>query len=191
MTFEELQKANKTIVTVDVNGKQYAEVNQRIKAFRQLYPCGSIETEILSCENGVVMMRSTVRDDEGKILGTGTAYEKESSSYINKTSYVENCETSAVGRALGMCGIGIDTSAASAEEVANAIKNQGAEDEADVFEQKATKEQCKRICDLAQQLWAEKAKEELKPMLKAFNAEKTAELKTLDADKLIHKLEQL
>ena len=80
MTFEELQKANKTIVTVDVKGKQYAEVNQRIKAFRQLYPCGSIETEILSCENGVVMMRSTVRDDTGKVLGTGTAYEKESSS---------------------------------------------------------------------------------------------------------------
>lgn len=190
MTFEELQRANKTIVTTDVKGKQYAEVNQRIKAFRQLYPCGMIETEILSCEDGVIMMRAMVRDDTGKVLGMGTAYEKESSGYINKTSYVENCETSAVGRALGMCGIGIDTSIASAEEVANAIKNQEA-DEPDVFEQKATKEQCKRICDLAQQLWAEKAKEELKPMLKAFNAEKTAELKTLDADKLIQQLEKL
>lgn len=191
MTFEELQKANKTIVTVDVKGKQYAEVNQRIKAFRQLYPCGSIETEILSCENGVVMMRSTVRDDTGKVLGTGTAYEKESSSYINKTSYVENCETSAVGRALGMCGIGIDTSVASAEEVANAIKNQETEDEPDVFEEKATKEQCKRICDLAKQLWDTGAKEQLKVYMKPFGAEKTSELKTLDADKLIKQLEQL
>lgn len=191
MTFEELQKANKTIVTVDVKGKQYAEVNQRIKAFRQLYPCGSIETEILSCENGVVMMRSTVRDDTGKVLGTGTAYEKESSSYINKTSYVENCETSAVGRALGMCGIGIDTSVASAEEVANAIKNQETEDEPDIFEEKATKEQCKRICDLAKQLWDTGAKEQLKVYMKPFGAEKTSELKTLDADKLIKQLEQL
>lgn len=191
MTFEELQKANKTIVTVDVKGKQYAEVNQRIKAFRQLYPCGSIETEILSCENGVVMMRSTVRDDTGKVLGTGTAYEKESSSYINKTSYVENCETSAVGRALGMCGIGIDTSVASAEEVANAIKNQETEDEPDRFEEKATKEQCKRICDLAKQLWDTGAKEQLKVYMKPFGAEKTSELKTLDADKLIKQLEQL
>lgn len=191
MTFEELQKANKTIVTVDVKGKQYAEVNQRIKAFRQLYPCGSIETEILSCENGVVMMRSTVRDDTGKVLGTGTAYEKESSSYINKTSYVENCETSAVGRALGMCGIGIDTSVASAEEVANAIKNQETEDEPDIFEEKATKEQCKRICDLAKQLWDTGAKEQLKVYMKPFGAEKTSELKTLNADKLIKQLEQL
>lgn len=190
MTFEELQKANKTIVTVDVKGKQYAEVNQRIKAFRQLYPCGGIETEIRSCENGIVIMTATVRDDEGKILGTGTACEKESSSYINKTSYIENCETSAVGRALGMCGIGIDTSVASAEEVANAIKNQEA-DELDEFEQKATKEQCKRICDLAKHLWDTGAKEQLKVYMKPFGADKTSELKTLDADKLIRQLEQL
>ena len=191
MTFEELQKANKTIVTVDVKGKQYAEVNQSIKAFRQLYPCGGIETEIRSCENGIVIMTATVRDDEGKILGTGTACEKESSSYINKTSYIENCETSAVGRALGMCGIGIDTSVASAEEVANAIKNQETEDEPDVFEEKATKEQCKRICDLAKQLWDTGAKEQLKVYMKPFGAEKTSELKTLDADRLILQLEQL
>ena len=58
------------------------------------------------------------------LLGTGTAYEKENSTFINKTSYIENCETSAVGRALGMIGIGIDTSVASYEEVSNAIKQQ-------------------------------------------------------------------
>ena len=61
------------------------------------------------------------------VLGTGTAYEKESSSYINKTSYIENCETSAVGRALGMAGFGIDTSVASFEEVSNAIAQQEAD----------------------------------------------------------------
>ena len=54
----------------------------------------------------------------------GDAYEKEDSAFINKTSYIESCETSAVGRALGMCGIGIDTSVASADEVLNAIKQQ-------------------------------------------------------------------
>lgn len=62
------------------------------------------------------------------VLGTGTAYEKEGSTFINKTSYIENCETSAVGRALGMAGFGIDTSIASAEEVQNAIANQGTDD---------------------------------------------------------------
>ena len=50
--------------------------------------------------------------------------EKESTSYINKTSYIENCETSAVGRALGFMGIGIDASMASAEELVNALVGQ-------------------------------------------------------------------
>jgi hypothetical protein len=107
-----------------VKGKDYVEVNQRIKAFRSICPGGSITTEMLSNENGVCVFRATVCDENMQILGTGTAYEKETSSFINKTSYIENCETSAVGRALGMCGFGIDTSIASAEEVQNAIKNQ-------------------------------------------------------------------
>ena len=123
-TWEQLVKANSIIRTMDVKGKEYAEVNQRIKAFRSICPGGSIVTEMLSNQDGVCVFRAVVCDEEGRILGTGTAYEKESSSYINKTSYIENCETSAVGRALGMCGFGIDTSVASAEEVQNAIKNQ-------------------------------------------------------------------
>lgn len=92
-----------------------------------LYPTGSIETEMLSNENGTCIFKATIygSNEIGKyILGTGTAYEKENSSFINKTSYIENCETSAVGRALGMAGFGIDTSVASAEEVANAIQQQ-------------------------------------------------------------------
>lgn len=125
ITFEEIKKANEAIKTVDVKGKEYAEVNQRIKAFRMCYPNGSISTEILSIGDGIVTIKATVCNEEGAILGTGTAQEKENSSFINKTSYIENCETSAVGRALGMCGFGIDTSVASAEEVQNAINNQG------------------------------------------------------------------
>jgi uncharacterized protein (DUF3820 family) len=104
--------------------KEYAEVNQRIKAFRMVYPTGSIETEMLSNENGVCIFKATIKDENRLIIGTGTACEKENSSFINQTSYIENCETSAVGRALGMCGFGIDVSVASAEEVQNAINNQ-------------------------------------------------------------------
>ena len=122
--FEDIKKVNETISTIDVKGKNYAEVNQRIKAFRMLYPAGTLETEILSVENGVCIMKATIKDDNDHILGIGHAYEKENSTFINKTSYIENCETSAVGRALAMCGIGIDTSVASYEEVANAIENQ-------------------------------------------------------------------
>lgn len=124
MNFEELQKANLLIKTTDIKGRQYAEVNQRIKAFRSVFPEGSIATEIVSIKDGVCVMRATVYNEAGFILGTGTAYEEEEGSFINKTSYIENCETSAVGRALGMCGFGIDTSVASAEEVGNAIANQ-------------------------------------------------------------------
>ena len=123
--FEQLQKANASIKTTNVQGKDYAEVNQRIKAFRSLCPGGAILTEMISCENGVCIFKATICDEEMRVLGTGTAYEKEGSTFINKTSYIENCETSAVGRALGMCGFGIDTSIASAEEVQNAIKHQG------------------------------------------------------------------
>ena len=124
ITFEEIKKANEQIKTTDIKGKEYAEVNQRIKAFRMCFPNGSISTEILYLADGIVTMRATVCNEDGQVLGTGTAQEKETSSYINKTSYIENCETSAVGRALGMCGFGIDTSVASAEEVQNAIHNQ-------------------------------------------------------------------
>ena len=124
MTFDDIQSANSAIRTTDINNKPYAEVNQRIKAFRMLYPTGTISTEIISNADGVVIFKASVMDDTGKLLGTGTAYEKEMSSFINKTSYIENCETSAVGRALAMCGIGIDMSVASYEEVANAIKQQ-------------------------------------------------------------------
>lgn len=125
--WEDIKKANESIRTTDIKGKEYAEVNQRIKAFRMVYPEGCIDTEMLSNVDGVCVFKATVLNGEGRELGSGTAYEKESSSFINKTSYIENCETSAVGRALGMCGFGIDTSVASYEEVANAIENQGQE----------------------------------------------------------------
>lgn len=124
--YTDIAKANETIKTTNIKGKEYAEVNQRIKAFRMVHPNGTITTDIVSIENGIVLMKASITDDEGRLIGTGYAYEKEKSSFINQTSYIENCETSAVGRALGMCGFGIDTSVASAEEVQNAIINQKA-----------------------------------------------------------------
>lgn len=123
-TYEDLRLANEAIQTTDIKGKEYAEVNQRVKAFRMVYPEGTIETELTYNENGLCIVRAYVRNEEGKLLGTGTAYEKENSSFINKTSYIENCETSAVGRALGMCGFGIDVAIRSAEEEANAEMQQ-------------------------------------------------------------------
>ena len=150
ITFKTIQEANDTIRTTDIKGKEYAEVNQRIKAFRMVYPTGMIKTEMVSNENGVCIFRAEVGfnttiveenqiRNEYTLLATGTAYEKENSTFINKTSYIENCETSAVGRALGMAGFGIDTSVASAEEVQNAIANQEEQN------RKITEEQIKQI----------------------------------------------
>ncbi len=136
MTYEELQKVNERLKAIDVKGKGYVQVNERVKGFRELYPNGRLETEIVDLTDGVVTMKAFAYDDEGRLLATGYAQEKETSSYINKTSFIENCETSALGRALGWCGIGVDGSMASAEEVANAIINQNGGENA---QQKFTK----------------------------------------------------
>lgn len=119
-SFSDIQEANKTIKMTNIKGKSYAEVNQRIKAFRMLYPEGFIHTEIISHEDGIVVMRAEV-GYEDKVLGTGTAFENKKFGMVNGTSYIENCETSAVGRALGMLGLGIEKSIASYEEVNSAI----------------------------------------------------------------------
>lgn len=102
--------------------KDYVEVNVRIERFYQKFPNGRINTFMQSNDNGVVIMRAEVFRDlnDAQPSATGHAYEKEGSSYINKTSYIENCETSAVGRALAILGFEIKKSVASKEEVANA-----------------------------------------------------------------------
>jgi hypothetical protein len=99
----------------------YVQVNERIEKFYEKYPEGSIQTEIQSIIDGVVIFKAyAYRDREDTRPATGHAYEKENSSFINKTSYIENCETSAVGRALAMLGFEIKKSIASKEEVENA-----------------------------------------------------------------------
>ena len=127
MEYQLLTHINKNLKTTDIKGKPYVEVNERIRGFRALFPMGFIKTELIQMENGTATVMAKVgfyEDGKEIVLATGMAQETQSSSFINKTSYVENCETSAVGRALGMLGIGIDTSIASAEEVENAIDGQ-------------------------------------------------------------------
>ena len=180
ITFEQIQKANESIRTTSVQGKEYAEVNQRIKAFRQVYPTGVIITDMVSNENGVCIFKALCGFYENEkmiLLGTGTAYEKEGSSFINKTSYIENCETSAVGRALGMCGFGIDTSIASAEEVQNAINNQG-----------ETKTEAKATPKQIEVLKKTYTGENLKKLLKANNITAIEELPMIKASEIIGKL---
>lgn len=124
MNYIDLLEANSLIHKIDFKGKAYGEVSERIKAFRYVYPKGSIRTELISNDGEVgertCIFRAEIYDDTEFLIGTGTAYEQEGNSYINKTSYIENCETSAVGRALSMAGFGINTAIVSYEEISNA-----------------------------------------------------------------------
>lgn len=114
--------------TTNIRGKQYVEVNERIKFFRQEeeYKNWTISTEFTAIDSEMCVCKCIIADPNQRVIATGHAHEEKSSSHINKTSYVENCETSAVGRALAMMGIGIDTSIASANEVSDAIAKQEA-----------------------------------------------------------------
>ena len=118
--------SNYKFKTTNIRGKQYVEVNERIKFFRQeaQYKNWGIVTDFPIIDAEQCMCVCSIVTPEGHVVSQGTAHEVRGASNINKTSYVENCETSAVGRALAMLGIGIDTSIASANEVEDAIASQ-------------------------------------------------------------------
>ncbi len=112
--------------TTNIKGKDYVEVNQRLLFFRNepAYAGWSIESDLVDLQPDRCCIKAIIRDADGRIRATGHAHEDRTSSMINKTSYVENCETSAFGRALAALGIGIETSIASANEVQMAIAKQ-------------------------------------------------------------------
>ena len=115
--------------TTNIRGKQYVEVNERIKFFRQEdeYKNWTISTEFTALDSEMCVCKCVIADPNQRVIATGHAHEERSSSHINKTSYVEHRETSAIGRALAMMGIGIDTSIASANEVNDAIAKQSSD----------------------------------------------------------------
>lgn len=127
----------KQLKTVDIKGKNYVTVNDRLKYFRENFAGYALVTEVVQQTDSSVIkfkdvdvkkeatitIRALIFNKEGVTVATGMAHETENSNYINKTSFVENCETSAWGRALANFGIGIDSEVASADEVANNLKN--------------------------------------------------------------------
>lgn len=124
MTYEDIKKINALLTPMDIKGKKYIPVNERVKAFRMLVPEGTIETDLLRSDDYIIVKAKVFVN--GDLKATGYAEEKRGSSNINTTSPVENCESSAVGRALGFLGLGIDTSIATYEEVTNAkIRQEG------------------------------------------------------------------
>jgi hypothetical protein len=108
---------------VKIHGREYATVAERITALHAATKGQyTIVTEIVRWEDAVVVIRATLTIPECGSY-TGHSYEKEGSTQINKTSALENCETSAIGRALAAAGYG-GSEYASANEVSNAIHQQ-------------------------------------------------------------------
>lgn len=112
--------------TINIKGKDYITVNERLKYFRSDdgYRQWRINEEIIDINEKEGIFKVTIFDNVGNPIASAHSQEYRDSSYINKTSFLENGFTSALGRALGYLGIGIDTSIASADEVSNAVKNQ-------------------------------------------------------------------
>ncbi len=121
------KEVNDRLTRTNIKGRQYIDVAQRIQGFWELYPQGRIVTEMVADDGKRCVFKAEAHDmAEGGagLLATGHAYEVNSGRGVNATSYIENCETSAVGRALGMLGIGSTDSIASADEVMNAQQRQ-------------------------------------------------------------------
>lgn len=112
--------------TVNIKGKPYVMVQEKIKHFRtaEEYKNWTLRSEIKTLNEEVVVVHAWVEDTDGIVRADAHAQEFRNASMINKTSYIENCETSAWGRVLSNLGIGVDTSVASAEEVLNAMSQQ-------------------------------------------------------------------
>lgn len=110
--------------SINIKGKNYVMVNERLKAFRKDFPNYSLTSELVHLDTDSCVIKATICDADGRVVATGLAQEDRTSSMINRTSFVENCETSAWGRALGNLGIGIDVSIASAEEMEIAVAKQ-------------------------------------------------------------------
>ena len=106
---------------MNIHGKEYVEVKDRIAEFNQSFPNGMIETEIVNQTESTITIRAKVTPDVEKpqryFTGHAQEWKDDPKSPVNKTSYVENCETSAWGRALAAMGIGVVDSIASADEV--------------------------------------------------------------------------
>lgn len=104
----------------------YITVAERVAAFYHTYPQGRICTQIVEhdAERGFILMRAEIfrTPDDAQPAATGHAFEVRSESYVNRTSYIENCETGAVGRALAMLGFEVKRGIPSREDIEKAAR---------------------------------------------------------------------
>jgi len=109
--------------SIPLGKSEYVMVKTRLQYFRKHYENASIDTDHVFFDGESIMCKTKIHID-GKLVATGMAYEEQDASLVNKTSFVECCETSSVGRALGMMAIGIDQSVDTATTIGAAIAQQ-------------------------------------------------------------------
>src|SRR5689334_7595259 len=106
--------------------QDYVTVAERIEKFYERYPEGRLITHIVEhdAERGFILMRAEVyrNADDAMPAATGLAYELKTEGYVQRTSYIEVGETSAVGRALAMAGFEVRRGIASREEMEKAAR---------------------------------------------------------------------
>ena len=113
----------KTMPTIDIEGKSYTTVANRIIIFRRYFSDYSIVTDILQNDDIKVVVQTKITTPSGVVIATGLAEEFRGKNIINTTSALENAETSSIGRALACLSLG-GSEYASANEVENAISQQ-------------------------------------------------------------------
>lgn len=124
MDLEKIQSAIQSMHSLNLHGNEYTQVQQRVEAFRKhVGTAYSIHSEILINDGKTVLIQANILDKDGRVIATGLAEELRGSSNVNKTSPIENCETSAWGRALANLGLH-GGKMASVEEIQIA-KNKG------------------------------------------------------------------
>jgi len=157
---------------ITIHGKEYKTVALRVSEFRKEHGNDlALITEILEIDTVRVCMKASIVDKDDRVIATGHAEEFRSSSMINKTSALENCETSAIGRALASLGLG-GSEYASANEVQGAIAQQ---------QNKIAPEK-----KLAIEAYLEKGWLELHQLERAFGHAVIGKLLDVEADRIIN-----
>ncbi|MEW6612063.1 MAG: hypothetical protein ACOY5C_03395 [Pseudomonadota bacterium] len=163
--------------------KRYTTVAQRNEVFREIFGVkGRILTEIVEANDERVIVLARIEffhDGQWVLIGNGYAEERRNSSQVNRTSAIENCETSAVGRALANLGLH-GGEYASANEVENAIHQQQ-----EVKVDTVTVEQQEHLRTLADEVHADVDK-----MLAFFHVASFAELPAKDYNRAVKMLEK-
>ena len=125
---------------VNIHGKEYKSVNIRIKVFREFFPNFSLTSDILVYSDNACRVKASVISPAHRVMATGHAEEDKNTNHINKTSMLENCETSAWGRALANFGL-------QGDELASANERERAKAKEDVLKQKESEARIKKNFD--------------------------------------------